>query len=298
MFRATALTAAALLALATLGGDDLVCVTGNANGRVDAGDGNDVVDRSRASEEFTTTILGRGSDQFVGSAASEVVSTGTSPRRSVVDRDRDVIDGGPAGPDYGDYVISGEPGQPNPDEIHLAGGTSGRGGSAGTVELDGQPTPQTVVDGGRGAELTLDTTDAHRVTIDTAAGSYTRDGATAVLTRFDDFLISNDVETRYLDVRGSDRDESITMTTTRNSAYDIRMGGGDDKVSPLTLLHDQLLRCRTSRARFEGGGGNDKLIGDAGRDVLIGGRGRDLANGGPGRDTCLAERTKRCEVRR
>ena len=377
----------------TFGGDDLVCVTGDAFGRVDAGTGNDVVDRSQEPVGFTTTILGAGSDEFVGSASSDVVWAGTRPRRDLVDRDRDVIDGGPAGPEYGDYVISGEPDQPNPDEVRLGGGTSGRGGSAGTVELYGSPTPQTVLAGTRGSELTLDTTHAHRVTIDTAAGTYTRDGAIAILSGFDDFLISNEVETRYLTFHGSDRDESITMTTTRNSAYDIRMGGGDDdiavetdrihrrvnvfdggagldqlgivmprkevrldlrrerllagkprnavpaattgfedaevvaglidltgtsgdndvrahgcdvrvralggddKVSPLTLLYAQLLRCKGPHARFAGGGGDDFLYGDAGPDVLIGGAGHDKAIGGSGRDTCRAETRRTCETR-
>ncbi len=378
----------------TLGGDDLVCVTGAANGRVDAGTGDDVVDRSQDRGEFTTTILGAGSDQFVGSDANDVVWAGTKPRRSLVDRDRDVIDGGPAGPEYGDYVITGETDQPNPDEVRLSGGTSGRGGTAGTVEMRGTPTPQTVLAGTRGSTLDLETSGVHRIAIDTVAGTYTRDGATAALSGFADFLITNKVETRYIDFRGSAADETITMDTDRNSAYDIRMGGGDDqiaveterihrrvnvfdggaghdqlgivipgkevrldlrrgrllagkkrnavaaratrfedaevvaglidltgtkkdndlrahgcdvrvralggddRVSPLTLLYDRLLHCKVTRARFDGGRRDDHLSGDSGADVLIGGPGRDKVNGGSGRDTCQAESVKRCEVRR
>jgi Ca2+-binding RTX toxin-like protein len=378
----------------TLGGDDLVCVTGDANDRVDAGDGNDVVDRSQDRGEFTTTILGAGSDQFVGSSANDVVWAGTKPRRDLVDRDRDVIDGGPVDREYGDYVISGEPGQPNSDEIRLGGGTSGRGGTAGTVELYGTPTAQTVLDGTRGSRLTLETTGASRIAIDTTAGTYTRDdGPAAALTGFADFELSDEEETRYIDFRGSDADETITLDTTRNAAYDLRMGGGDDeialqtdrihrrvnvfdggaghdqlgivipgkevrldlrrerllagktrnavpasatgfedaeivaglidlsgtsgdndlrahgcdvrvralggddKVSPLTLLYDQLLRCKAPRARFEGGGGDDHLFGDGGPDVLVGGPGKDRVNGGSGRDTCQGETMRRCEKR-
>lgn len=379
----------------TLGGDDLVCVTGDVNGRVDTGEGDDVVDRSQDLGEFTTTVLGPGSDEFVGSDASDVVWAGTRPRRDLVDRDRDVIDGGPGHRRYGDYVISGEPGQPNPDEVRLAGGTPGDGGSAGTVELHGTPTPETVLDGTRGSELTLETTDAHRVSIDTAAGTYTRDGATGALTGFTDFSVTNRVETRYLDFRGSDADETLLMHTTRNSAYDVRMGGGDDEVmvqterihrrvnvfdggagrdqlgiamlrkevrldlrrgrllagkqrnavparatafedaevvaafidltgtgranglranacrtrvrglggddrisSVTTLNYLGYFSCKAQRDRFEGGGGNDLLIGQTGADVLLGGPGRDKADGGSGRDVCSAERTRWCEVRR
>lgn len=237
----------------TLGGDDVVCVTGDVNGRVDAGEGDDAVDRSQDLAEFTTTVLGAGIDTFVGSDASDVVWAGTRPRRSLVDRDRDVIDGGPPGPEYGDYVISGEPGQPNPDEVRLGGGTSARGGSAGTVELYGTPTPQTVLAGTRGSELTLDTTDAHRVSIDTTAGTYTRDGATAALSGFASFLISNTVETRYIDFRGSAVDESITMDTTRSSAYDVRMGGGDDEIA----VETERIHRRVNV--FDGGAGRDQL---------------------------------------
>jgi hypothetical protein len=379
----------------TLGGDDLVCVTGDVNGRVDTGEGNDVVDRSQDRGKFTTTVLGTGSDQFVGSTASDVVWAGTRPRRDLVDRDRDVIDGGPAGRRYGDYVISGEPGQPNPDEVRLAGGTPGDGGSAGTVELHGAPTSQTVLDGTRGSELTLETTDADRVSIDTAAGTFTRDGATGALAGFSDFLLTNRGETRHIDFRGSDADETLLMDTTRNSAYDVRMGGGDDvialqtdrihrrvnvfdggggrdqlgiamvrkevrldlgrgrllagkqrnavpadatrfedaevvaglieltgttgdndlrayscrtrvralggddRVSPVTTLNYLgYFSCKAPRTHFEGGGGDDLLVGDGGADVLLGGPGRDRANGGSGRDVCSAERTTRCEVRR
>jgi Ca2+-binding RTX toxin-like protein len=181
------------------------------------------------------------------------VWAGTRPRRELVDRDRDVIDGGPAGRRYGDYVISGEPGQPNPDEVRLAGGTSGDGGSAGTVELLGTPTAQTFLDGTRGSELTLETTDVNRVSIDTTAGTYTRDGATGALTGFTDFLLTNRGETRYIDFRGSDADETLLMDTTRNSAYDVRMGGGDDVIA---LQTDRIHRRVNV---FDGGGGRDQL---------------------------------------
>ena len=360
-------------------------MTGDANPGIWTGSGDDVVDSSQSTGELMTAVLGDGSDRFTGSSAGDTVWAGSRKRIGVDDTDRDVIDAGPPGASPGDYVVTGEPGEPNADEVRMGG--------AGTLAFHGLPTPQAVLDGGGGSELVLETTDAHRVTIDTAAGSYSRDDATAALSGFDDFLLSNEVETRYVTFRGSDRDESITMTTTRNSAYDIRMGGGDDeialqtdrihrrvnvfdggagrdqlgivipgkevrldlrrerllagkprnavaaaatgfedaevvagrirlfgtggdndlraygcdvrvralggddKVSPLTLLYDQLLRCKAPRARFEGGGGDDLLIGDGGPDVLVGGPGKDRVNGGSGRDTCQGETMRRCEKR-
>lgn len=377
-----------------LGGDDLICVTGISNPGVYAGEGDDVVVSTLGPDAFSTIVLGPGSDRFTGSSASDSVHAAGRRRTDPPDSDRDVIETGPTNGTYGDYVATGQPGVPNADEVRVAGGTSVRGGSASVVEFHGLPTPQTVLDGGGGSELTLETTDAYRVTIDTVADTYTRDEDTAAFTGFDNFVVTNEVETRYLTFRGSDRDESITMTTTRNSAYDIRMGdgdddiaveterihrrvnvfaggagvdqlgivmprkqvrldlrrnrllagkprnavparavafedaeivadrielvgtggnndlrangcvvdvralGGDDLVSPLTLLYDRLLRCASVRARFEGGAGNDKLAGDAGDDVLLGGPGRDVVNGGSGRDVCSGEQVKRCEVRR
>lgn len=195
----------------TLGGDDLVCVTGDANPGIFTGGGDDVVDT-----------------------------------------DRDVVDAGPPN-DVGDYVVSGEPGEPNSDEVHLHGGTSVRGASTVTLELHGLPSPQAVLDGGGGGELVLETTDAQRITIDTTAGLYSRDDDTAAISGFDDFRLTNEVETRYLTFRGSDRDETITMFTTRNSAYDVAMGGGDDEIAVET---DRIHRRVNV---FDGGDGVDQL---------------------------------------
>lgn len=229
-----------------LGGDDLVCLTGVSNPGVDAGSGDDVVVSALAADSFPTIELGPGSDTFTGSAASEAVHTGGKRRGVLDDTDRDVVTAA-------DYVVTGQPGEPNSDEVHVTGGTSGRGGTAGIVELHGLPTPHTVLDGGGGGRLVLETTGAHRVTIDAASGRYSRDEAAAPFSGFDDFEVSDEVETRYLTFRGSDRDETLTMTTTRNSAYDVRLGGGDDEVA----LETDRVHRRVNV--FDGGAGRDQI---------------------------------------
>ena len=117
----------------------------------------------------------------------------------------------------------------------------------------------------------------------------TRNAVPAAATGFEDA----EVVAGLIELTGTPGDNDL-----RAHGCDVRVRalGGDDKVSPLTLLHDRPLRCTGTQARFEGGGGDDHLAGDAGPDVLIGGRGRDQAIGGSGRDTCQAERMKRCEV--
>ena len=237
----------------TFGGDDLVCVTGEANPGIWTGDGDDVVDSSQSGGEFMTTVLGDGSDRFTGSTASDTVYAGGQDRRGLVDTDRDVVDTGLPGRGLGDTVTSGQPGESNSDEVRLAGGRSARGGFTSTLHLHGQPTAQSVLDGRGHSGLVLETSDASRITIDTAVGTYSRDGETATISGFDDFTLINRVETRYITFRGSDRDETIRMTTTRNSAYDVDMAGGDD----LIVVETDRIHRRVNV--FDGGDGVDQL---------------------------------------
>ena len=142
--------------------------------------------------------------------------------------------------------MSGQPGTPNPDEVHIVGGT---------LEHFGPPAAQAVLDGGRGSTLTLDSTDARSVTVDSTprAGIYSRDDATATVTGFDDFEVTDRDGPRYLTFRGSDRSETLTMDLTLNPAYDVEMGGGDDEV---VLETDRVHRRVTT---FDGGSGRDLL---------------------------------------
>ena len=75
----------------TLGGDDLVCITGSltGNGIFDTGAGDDRVDSSAASkDQYLYIHLGPGADQFSGGSATEEV---TANDETPDDIDRDVI---------------------------------------------------------------------------------------------------------------------------------------------------------------------------------------------------------------
>ena len=180
----------------TFGGDDLVCVTGDAKPGIWTGDGDDVVDSSQATGEFMTTVLGDGSDRFTGSSAGDTVWAGSRKRIGVDDTDRDVIDAGPPGA-KADYVVSGEPGEPNSDEVRLGG--------AGTA-----PVPRPAHGPGRARR---------RRGQRAGPGDHRRPPGHhrhhrrhlrprrrhRGLSGFDDFALSNEVETRYLTFRGSER---------------------------------------------------------------------------------------------
>ncbi len=71
----------------------------------------------------------------------------------------------------------------------------------------------------------------------------------------------------------------------------LRGGDGHDRLV-LSADSEDFLRCRSSKARFFGGPGPDRLEGRRFDDVLIGGPGRDVADGGGGHDVCVAERIK------
>ena len=102
--------------VSTLGGDDLVCITGEPQGGFyDAGDGNDRVDATGVSQSYQMSFdiaLGAGHDELIGSVHSESVY---ADHGSVADIDRDVISTGSGR----DLVLSGGVGSVNEDVIDL-----------------------------------------------------------------------------------------------------------------------------------------------------------------------------------
>lgn len=264
----------------TLGGDDVICITGTTNPYVDAAEGADVVVSTLGPDAFSTVKLGPGSDRFTGSASSDVVYAGGKRSRVLDDLDRDVIDSGPPNPEYGNYVVSGQPGQPNPDQVRVPGGEPGDGGSASTLELHGVPDADGSFDGSGGSELVLETAGARRVSVDTIAGTWGTEAGTTAISGFADFTLADREGPRRLTFRGSARDESLDADLGSDPRYDVRLGGGDDRV---VLRGDRLARRGTVLA---GGGGRDSIgVVMVGRDVDLDlGRGRLLA-GKPGQRT-------------
>ena len=101
--------------VSTLGGDDLVCVTG-ATYFVYSGSGDDTVDATtRAGEGLTD--LGLGADTFTGGPGYDRVHTGETHREGPdVDLDRDVVVTGVGG----SRVFSGTNGSVNNDDLMLS----------------------------------------------------------------------------------------------------------------------------------------------------------------------------------
>lgn len=128
--------------VSTLGGDDVVCVTGGT-AYVDTATGADVVDTVSAGGAAVGVWLGAGEDQFHGGEGPDTVGTHGEGLVADVDTDAILTGGGD------DVVLSGAPGQPNPDTVDLGDGNDHlvlRGVTAG---------PQGTVSGGRNSD-TLD----------------------------------------------------------------------------------------------------------------------------------------------
>ncbi|WP_204163706.1 hypothetical protein [Nocardioides solisilvae] len=126
--------------VSTLGGDDVVCVTGGT-AYVDTATGADVVDSVSAGGAPVSAWLGPGADQFHGGDGADTV--GTHAEELVPDTDADTILTG--GGD--DTVRSGTAGEDNDDVVDLGDGNDRlvlRGVSAGKA---------TAVSGGRNSDV-------------------------------------------------------------------------------------------------------------------------------------------------
>ncbi len=160
------------------------------------------------------------------------------------------------------------------------------GGFAGTSRFDGGTGRDRIYTGSR-SKVAL---NLARGQLRTVAGGKT---VHVRANRFEDAILA----APRVSLTGTDGANTLEVNACRATVRGLR---GRDEISAFDKTPDgSRVRCRAGRRmHLLGGPGADDLVGSRGRDVLIGGPGRDRADGARSRDVCLAERTKRCEVRR
>lgn len=247
----------------TLGGDDLVCVTGGvAAGQttsVETGDGNDVVDAGAATGP-TYAQLGAGRDSYTGSAQADHVEGGDLDARAIyVDAEADTITTGTGA----DRVLTGSSGvTPNADVVSV-------GADEADVTWFGVMTDGARLTGGGSSRLAL-RVGAGDVEVDAAAGTLAEDGRTSLRwTGFDDFHVLPLVRRpRAFTFVGSGRAEELT-TFVGGVRQHIDLGGGADR-----LVVEWTAYVGGPRSSYDGGPGRDSLALWAGRSLDL-----DLASG-------------------
>ncbi|WP_426245829.1 hypothetical protein [Nocardioides sp. LHG3406-4] len=253
--------------VASLGGDDVICLTSSTGPRdkvtAFAGAGDDRVVNLRNGRTTTARVdLGEGNDVYVGSAGKDNVY-GIDSENVGIDRVRTG--------EGNDRVASGEAGQPNADDVDLGPGRD-------ELELLAADNRAARFVGGSGSDelsAVLPRT-AGSWRLDNATGAATRAGtAMIVWSSFERFALDGFANGEQLTFVGGRSAEEVTF-----SAWwiDLAMGGGDDTIiarhimSPDNPLH---------RSRLAGGSGRDKLqfitndpqgltaTGDLGRGRLV-----------------------------
>jgi Ca2+-binding RTX toxin-like protein len=247
-------------------GDDLICLLdtvklggGHASLWIVAGAGDDVIDTSAAGAK-SYTILGAGSDTFLGGPFHDSVNVGAS------------------GGSDSEQVSTGA----GKDSLSVSDVDPG---PAGTFDLGAGRDSVYVADDyefpGATGDLSL--------VVDLVAESMTWRGVTAVLRDTENFSGL----ARRIVVRGNAEDNRVVTTGCQVT---LKGGKGDDRLSIRTsrFLDEQPFTCRAGDLwRAFGNGGDDHLRGGRQHDVLIGGPGRDVADGwSGGHDRCVAERLK------
>ncbi|WP_248580003.1 hypothetical protein [Nocardioides sp. InS609-2] len=260
-------------AVDTLGGDDLVCVTGRtfSGGNFDVveiatGPGADVVDGTGASGWSAQAVLGEGSDQFYGGPKSDHVSAGavSADYNKTVDTEPDTVVTG-AGPDS---VASGGDALANLDSIDLGADDdylSWSGAGAASVGS---------IVAGEGRDTLSVTVGTDAVRIDNAAGRSTRDGQPfAGWSGLEVFHLLSIVSTpTAVDVVGGGADEEVTFLAARGmrsaGRVGVDLGAGDD------TFRSEVPGAPGSA--YDGGTGRDLLvIGSAASPLAL-----DLRSGG------------------
>lgn len=243
----------------TLGGDDLVCLTGPDQRRgyrsveIDTGAGDDVVDGTAAPDWPASGSLGAGADTFYGGSGSDYLEAGD---RSVdfdpVDADHDVLSGGGGS----DTFVSGQDALANTDVIDLGSGDdylTYLGTAAGT----------SAVSGGSGDDVLSLSTSATAITVDNSVGRSTEDARPSLTwTGMEGFTVwTTHKDPLALSFRGTGADESLAAYSTSGVVH-ASMGGGKDTFTTSSVLLDGSI--------IDGGGQRDSLYAmDRGRDLAL-----------------------------
>ena len=212
----------------TLGGDDLVCVTGRTMGArvtrgltVSTGDGNDVVDASAAPRGWPIVLsLGVGADEFQGSPVSDddIVSTGP-----VGETDRDVVRGGGGR----DRILS----RGGDDEVYGEGGRD-------AIRAPDAMSPSAVIDGGPGRDSVILDIDNATWRVDLASGATRADLRTHTWSSIEK-LTAIKVVGRLV-VTGTPGPDEVAVFPRRGRIpmIDVRTGRGADRFSVTVGLED------------------------------------------------------------
>ena len=235
----------------TLGGDDLVCVTGGVEVVLAAGAGKDLVDATAPGPAVLRVYLGSGDDTFEGSAADLTVWADDSPAPGqALDSSSDVVRVAEV-PGARTVVGTGQIGRPNADVIRLAGG--------GEVRWSGPMAPGAELTGGAGDNRLTASLPAGAVEVDLAAGTAIGTGASGTedlrWSGFESYSFHDQAEAvTRLDVDGSRRDDAVDLVLNPGTRISMALATGDD-VLTTSAVGD-------AGSSYRGGAGRD-LIGVA-----------------------------------
>lgn len=219
----------------TLGGDDLVCITGPdlESGYhpvdMDTGEGNDVVDGTAAPDWPVSGSLGAGSDTFYGGAGDDRVSGGSRDADyAPVDTDHDLIVSG----DGQDYVDSGQSGQVSTDLVDLGPGDD-------YLTYYGIPAEGSSITGGPGDDVLWLSTAGRTLVIDNAVGRLTVDGQPSLPWTGVEAFTVRPTEDDAIDLtfHGTGADERL-VSYADTAVVHADMGGGKDTFITSSQLLD------------------------------------------------------------
>ncbi len=260
--------------VATLGGDDLVCVTAAAtrtSSPSTPAPATTSVDTASAPRHFyLTVVLGQGADTLVGGAAADTVTTGPTASDGI-DGDRDVVRTG----DGDDRVTTGAPyGSTNSDVVDAGAGDD-------RVTLESWSTaPDGLVTGGSGTDTLLTHAGVAylEMEVDMAAGvidgtsskDYQGDYLTGRFSSFEGLEL--EVGNESVDYTGTAGDDVLEVEHLRSSCCEepdltADLLGGDDQVRVSGELDH--------RSSIDLGEGHDELVAAVDDGVL----GLDLKSG-------------------
>lgn len=226
----------------SLGGDDLICVTGpESYVNVSAGDGDDRVHNQ--TDGNLSVILGPGDDSFVGGPGHDSVGIdGFTDDLPTGSSGHDVISTGAGN----DRVATAAPGEPSTDIIDLGDGDD-------HVRISPTAGDKPTLAGGDGTDsMSVEGEDIGSWAVDNVGEHLSRDGAK--LATWASF------ETFHLYVRGPQSfvggpaNESAHFETADRGPVHVSMGAGDDTIG-VSFWGDEL----TPGSTLSGGPGGDRL---------------------------------------